>query len=54
MVSDEEPSINPRLYGAMGEDVPTTIVGGGRRSVAIWVCVSSNVQGSMICLVHHL
>ena len=43
MVGDEEPSINTRLYGAMGEDIPTTIVGGRRRSVAIRVCVSGDV-----------
>ena len=43
MVSDEEPSINTRLYEAMGEDIPTTIVGGRRRTVAIRVCVSGDV-----------
>lgn len=43
MVSDEEPSINPRLYEAMGEDIPTTIVGGRRRTDTVRVCVSSDV-----------
>ena len=47
MDCNEKPRINTRLYGAMGEDVPTAIVGGGRRSIAVWVCVSSNVQGSI-------
>ena len=43
MDCNEKPRINTRLYGAMGEDVPTTIVGGGRRTVAIRVCVSGDV-----------
>ena len=43
MVGDEEPSINTRLYGAMGEDIPTTIVGGRRRTIVVRVCVSGDV-----------
>ena len=47
MACDEKPSINTRVYGAMGEAPSTTIVRGGRRTVAVWVCVSGDVQGSM-------
>ena len=43
MASYEKPSINTRVYGTMGEYVPTTIVRGGRRIVAVWVCVSCDV-----------
>ena len=43
MDCNEKPSINPRVYGAMGEDVPTTIVGGRRRTDTVWVCVSIDV-----------
>ena len=47
MASYEKPCINTRVHGAMGAYVPTAIVRGGRRTVAVWVCVSGDVQGSM-------
>ena len=47
MACDEKPSINTSVYGAMGETPSTAIIGRGRRIVAVWVCVSGDVQGSM-------
>ena len=47
MDCDEKPCINTRVHGTMGAYVPTAIVRGGRRTVAVWVCVSGDVQGSM-------
>ena len=47
MACNEKPSINPRVYGAMGETISPTIVGGRRRTDTVWVCVSGDVQGSM-------
>ena len=36
---DEKPSINPRLYGAMGEALSPTSVRRRRRTDAVWVCI---------------